>query len=94
MSGHPPSRYSLAPQHHLRQPSLGGSALPSSSASLQSSALQRRVDEKKQQLEDLVALRDLSGNLASQMQQLEEKLTTLANGTEGTNAIPGCRKLG
>jgi DASH complex subunit DAD2 len=51
------------------------------------------VDEKKQQLEDLVALHDLSGNLASQMQQLEEKLTTLADGTEGAYAIPGCRRL-
>lgn len=60
---------------HMRQPSM--------SATSQSSALQQRIVEKKAELENLKQLRDLSAGLAGQMEQLEEKLSTLSNGTEG-----------
>ena len=55
----------------------------SGSASTQSTALQQRINEKKEELESLKQLRDLSAGLAGQMEQLEEKLGTLSNGTEG-----------
>ena len=42
-----------------------------------------RINEKKAELENLKQLRDLSGGLAAQMQALEEKLSTLSEGTEG-----------
>ncbi|KAI9778741.1 MAG: hypothetical protein M1835_004851 [Candelina submexicana] len=48
----------------------------------QSPVLLARINEKKAELEDLKQLRDLSGGLAGQMQMLEEKLATLADGTE------------
>ena len=41
------------------------------------------MNEKKIELENLKQLRDLSAGLAGQMSMLEEKLATLANGTEG-----------
>ncbi|GAB7356303.1 hypothetical protein MBLNU459_g7101t2 [Dothideomycetes sp. NU459] len=63
---------------HLRNSSLSGSG-PSTS---QSSALQQRINEKRAELESLKQLRDLSSGLAGQMEQLEEKLATLSNGTE------------
>ena len=44
-----------------------------------------RVNEKRQELENLKELRDLSAGLAGQMSVLEEKLATLSNGTEGTS---------
>ncbi len=49
----------------------------------QSPVLVARINEKKVELENLKQLRDLSGQLAGQMQMLEDKLATLANGTEG-----------
>jgi DASH complex subunit DAD2 len=55
----------------------------------QSSALQARINEKKLELESLKQLRDLSAGLAGQMQQLEEKLATLSNGTEAVAAVMG-----
>lgn len=45
--------------------------------------LQARIEEKKAELENLKQLRDLSAGLAGQMQMLEEKLSTLSDGTEG-----------
>ena len=42
-----------------------------------------RINEKKAELENLKQLRDLSAGLATQMQTLQEKLSTLSNGTEG-----------
>jgi len=48
-----------------------------------SPALAQRISEKKQELENLIQLRDLSAALARQMEMLEEKLGTLADGTEG-----------
>lgn len=71
------NRYS----QHFRQPSTSAS----SAGSQQSPALVARINEKKQELENLIALRDLSGGLAKQMEQLEEKLATLADGTEGSS---------
>lgn len=49
----------------------------------QSSSLVARIASKKAELENLRQLRDLSGALAAQMQALEDKLSTLNNGTEG-----------
>lgn len=65
---------------------------PSSGLGLQNSnqsALQARINEKKLELESLRQLRDLSGGLAGQMQQLEDKLNTLSNGTEAVAAVMG-----
>lgn len=65
---------------------------PSSGLGLQTSnqsALQARINEKKLELESLRQLRDLSGGLAGQMQQLEDKLNTLSNGTEAVAAVMG-----
>ncbi|KAI9701493.1 MAG: hypothetical protein M1836_001549 [Candelina mexicana] len=53
----------------------------------QSPVLLARINEKKAELEDLKQLRDLSGGLAGQMQMLEEKLATLADGTEAVAAV-------
>ena len=63
----------------LRHPSMGSSQ-PSTG---QSPMLLARINEKKAELENLKQLRDLSGGLAAQMQALEEKLSTLSDGTEG-----------
>ena len=63
----------------LRHASLGGAQ----SSNAQSPMLVARINEKKAELENLKQLRDLSGGLAAQMQALEEKLSTLSNGTEG-----------
>lgn len=46
-----------------------------------------RINEKKAELENLKQLRDLSGGLAAQMQALEEKLSTLSEGTEAVAAV-------
>lgn len=65
---------------------------PSSGLGLQTSnqsALQARINEKKLELESLRQLRDLSAGLAGQMQQLEDKLNTLSNGTEAVAAVMG-----
>ncbi len=40
-------------------------------------------EEKKAELEHLKELRDLSGDVASQMEALENKLSTLTDGTQG-----------
>ncbi len=54
-----------------------------------------RINEKKAELENLKQLRDLSGGLAAQMQALEEKLSTLSEGTEGwaCHVDDTCRSL-
>lgn len=46
-------------------------------------ALVQRINDKKEELENLVQLRELSAALAQQMEQLGEKLSTLADGTQG-----------
>lgn len=64
---------------HLRQ--------ASSTNNGQSPVLQARINEKKAELENLKQLRDLSAGLAGQMQMLEEKLSTLSDGTEGKKLL-------
>ncbi|KAK4998671.1 DASH complex subunit dad2 [Elasticomyces elasticus] len=68
---------------HIRPPSVSAGSKPST----QSSVLQARINEKKDELENLKQLRDLSAGLAGQMEQLEERLATLANGTEAIAAV-------
>lgn len=59
------------------------SGFQSAAASGQSPLLLARINEKKAELESLRELRDLSAQMAGQMEMLEEKLATLAGGTEG-----------
>ncbi|KAI9711433.1 MAG: hypothetical protein M1812_007178 [Candelaria pacifica] len=68
---------------NLRHPSIS----TSQNSTGQSPVLLARINEKKAELEDLKQLRDLSGGLAGQMQMLEEKLATLADGTEAVAAV-------
>jgi len=68
---------------HLRSGSLGN---PGASTG-QSSVLQARINEKKQELASLKELQALSAGLADQMAQLEQKLGTLSDGTEGLFAM-------
>jgi DASH complex subunit DAD2 len=70
----------------LRQPSIGSqNAQPSS-------ALAARIASKKAELENLKQLKELSGALAAQMGVLEEKLSTLRDGTEGLQVLPTSTK--
>ncbi|OJD19238.1 hypothetical protein AJ78_00768 [Emergomyces pasteurianus Ep9510] len=66
--------------------SLRQSSVPSLS-SQQSSPLLARIASKRLELENLRQLRDVSGALASQMEALEEKLTTLKDGTEAVACV-------
>ncbi|KAK6404339.1 DASH complex subunit dad2 [Oleoguttula sp. CCFEE 5521] len=70
---------------HFRASTHGSSSTQNS----QTTALQVRINEKKLELESLRQLRDLSAGLAGQMQQLEEKLSTLSDGTEAVAAVMG-----
>lgn len=63
---------------HMRGPSTSGAQ-----SAGQQSALASRIEEKRAELEHLRELRDLSGAVASQMEALEQKLSTLTDGTEG-----------
>ncbi|KTW26731.1 hypothetical protein T552_02736 [Pneumocystis carinii B80] len=56
------------------------SFVPSHSQS--NSALAAKIQEKKQEYENLSQLRDFSAKLVTQMEQLEKKMETLAGGTE------------
>ena len=60
----------------MRAPSAAGS-------SAQSPALLARIEEKKAELAHLKELQELSGAVATQMENLEQKLSTLSDGTEG-----------
>ena len=62
---------------HLRGSSVSGGA-PGPSP-----ALVARIEEKKAELDNLKQLRDLSADIATQMEALEQKLSTLSDGTEG-----------
>ncbi|KAI4243951.1 MAG: hypothetical protein L6R40_003161 [Gallowayella cf. fulva] len=66
-----------------RHTSFGGQ--PASSG--QSPMLLARINEKKTELENLKQLRDLSAGLAAQMQTLEDKLSTLSDGTQAVAAV-------
>lgn len=67
----------------LRQPSLGSSHAQSQ----QSTVLQARIASKRQELENLKQLKDLSGALANQIGALETKLSTLKDGTEAVACV-------
>ncbi|KAF1811133.1 hypothetical protein P152DRAFT_400074 [Eremomyces bilateralis CBS 781.70] len=69
---------------HLRSSSAANA---SSSASGQSPLLLARINEKKAELASLKELQDLSGALADQMETLEDKLSTLTDGTEAVAAV-------
>ncbi|CAK7270328.1 DASH complex subunit dad2 [Sporothrix epigloea] len=62
------------PSGHLQQTSVSGASAGVS--------LQARVHEKREELKNLKQLRDLSAAVASQMEALEKKLSTLSDGTE------------
>ena len=68
---------------HLRMSSSSAGPPAPGIFSSQQPVLAQRISEKKQELENLIQLRDLSAALAQQMEMLEEKLGTLADGTEG-----------
>ncbi|CAL3972590.1 unnamed protein product [Diplocarpon coronariae] len=70
---------------HLRQASTSSN----SASTGQSPILLARINEKKAELENLKQLRDLSAGLAGQMQMLEEKLSTLSDGTEAVAMVLG-----
>ena len=74
------SRQSILPSS--RQSTFG--AAPGSAVN---PALQQRINQKKAELENLKQLRDLSGNLATQMAELEKKLATLRDGTESVACV-------
>lgn len=75
------------PSHIRPSSGLATSTNLTGSSNTQSSALQARITEKRAELESLKQLRDLSAGLAGQMQQLEEKLSTLSNGTEAVAEV-------
>lgn len=54
-----------------------------SASTSQATLLQQRIHEKRLELENLKQLRDLSAELAGQMEQLESRMSTLSDGTEG-----------
>ncbi|KAJ2968266.1 hypothetical protein NQ176_g9267 [Zarea fungicola] len=53
------------------------------------SALTARIEEKRAELEHLKELKDLSGAVAAQMEALEQKLSTLSDGTEAIATVIG-----
>jgi DASH complex subunit DAD2 len=59
----------------------------SASTGAQSPALVARIEEKKAELANLKELRELSAAVATQMEALEQKLSTLTDGTEGALGI-------
>ena len=61
--------------------------MSAAASSGQSSALSARIEEKRAELEHLKELRDLSGDVASQMEALEKKLSTLTDGTQGMGTL-------
>ncbi|POR34590.1 DASH complex subunit DAD2 [Tolypocladium paradoxum] len=61
----------------------------SASAACQSPALIARIEEKKAELEHLKELRDLSAAVATQMEALEKKVSTLSDGTEAIATVMG-----
>ena len=50
-------------------------------------ALQSRITQKRLELDNLRQLRDLSSQLDTQMSTLEEKLSTLRDGTEAVSEV-------
>ncbi|EHK16024.1 uncharacterized protein TRIVIDRAFT_40089 [Trichoderma virens Gv29-8] len=75
--------------YHTRSFSSQVRAASSTASAPQSPALVARIEEKKAELENLKELRDLSATVATQMEALEQKLTTLSDGTEVIAAVVG-----
>jgi len=69
--------------------SIRPSSVGTAPGSGQSPALVARINEKRAELENLKQLKELSGNLADQMQALEDRLSTLSDGTEGSSPLEG-----
>ncbi|RDA87202.1 hypothetical protein CP532_2542 [Ophiocordyceps camponoti-leonardi (nom. inval.)] len=65
---------------HMRGPSA-------SASSSQSPALAARIEEKRAELEHLKELRDLSSAMATQMEALEQRLSTLSDGAQAISAV-------
>ncbi|KID88615.1 DASH complex subunit Dad2 [Metarhizium guizhouense ARSEF 977] len=61
----------------------------STSSASPSPALLARIEEKKAELQSLRELRDFSAAVSNQMEALEQKLTTLSDGTEAVAAVMG-----
>ncbi|KAI0112122.1 DASH complex subunit Dad2-domain-containing protein [Nemania sp. FL0031] len=72
---------------HMRQGSTNSN--PNAQSTGQSAALLARVNEKKAELENLRELRDLSAAVADQMEALQQKLSTLSDGTEAIATVVG-----
>ncbi|KAL3430557.1 DASH complex subunit Dad2-domain-containing protein [Aspergillus tetrazonus] len=53
----------------------------------QSSALAARIASKKAELDNLIQLREMSNDLAGQMEALQAKLETLKDGTEAVACV-------
>lgn len=70
--------------------SIGGPGLGSQAgASGNHQALLTRLNEKTAELENLKELKELSAQMAGQMQALEEKLGTLGQGAEAVSLVLG-----
>ncbi|TEA16061.1 DASH complex subunit DAD2 [Colletotrichum sidae] len=68
---------------------LPGAASQNVSSGGPSPMLVARIAEKKAELEHLKQLRDLSAAVAGQMEALEQKLSTLSDGTEAIAMVIG-----
>ena len=77
-----PTRHSILPSS---RPS--SSTHSASHQSQYSSALQSRIAQKRQELQHLQQLHELSSNLAAQMTELETKLGTLRDGAEAVACV-------
>lgn len=49
---------------------------------LKSTHIQQKIAEKRAELESLTEIKNLTGNLTSQLKELETKLSTMSDGTE------------
>ena len=85
MAYNQPSRHSILPSS---QTTARNSTLPSSTTgNSQTSQLQARVNAKRNELENLKQLQQLSSQLAHQMSTLETKLGTLRDGAEAVACV-------
>ena len=85
-----PTRPTTNLPSHLRNPSSTSgpqSTSVSSQSQSQSPFLLARIQEKKAELASLKELQALSASLADQMARLEEKLSTLSDGTEAVATV-------
>ncbi|KAF2100805.1 hypothetical protein NA57DRAFT_74402 [Rhizodiscina lignyota] len=72
---------------HIRSASTANAQSSANSTAGASPVLLARINEKKAELASLKELQALSAGLADQMQTLEEKLSTLSDGTEAVAAV-------